>query len=162
MPAFGAMQYNTFLSIEPLLEPIPIMMGYPLYWAIIGAETGRRKGKVIPQKAWIREIVNQCRLAGVPVFMKESLRELMGEEFVQEFPASLLRKEVSPKLKEKLWESCKFCGADRPKKEMIALLYRIKRGEGAQQLAYACPECFKKLQACMASDRLCEIREVSH
>jgi hypothetical protein len=31
--------------------------------------------------AWVRG-----KTAGVPVFMKESLRELMGDEVVQEFP----------------------------------------------------------------------------
>ena len=160
MSTFGAMQYNTFLSIEPLLAPLPNMLGFPLGWVIIGAETGRRKGKVIPQKVWINEIVNHCRSYGVPVFMKESLREMMGDEFVQEFPAGLIRKEISPKLKEKLWEPCKFCGAEKEKKEMIALLYRTKRGEGAQRLGYACPDCFDTLKACMASDRLCEIKEV--
>ncbi len=129
-------------------------------WVIIGAETGRRKGKVIAKKEWVRVIVRQCHAVGVLVFMKESLRDLMGDEFVQEFPAGLLRKEISPQLKEKLWETCKFCGTEHPKKTMIALLYRRKRGEGAQQLAYACPDCFDNLQAAMASDGPCEIKEV--
>ncbi|TCX51966.1 hypothetical protein C1I38_08190 [Dehalobacter sp. 12DCB1] len=160
MPAFGLMSYNTFVSIEPLLAPFPDLHGYPFNWAIIGAETGRRKGKVVPQKAWIRDIVNHYRKTGSPIFMKESLRELMGDEFVQEFPPGLLRKEISPKLKEKLWETCKFCGAEKPKKEMIALLYRTKRGEGAKHLVYACPECFEGIQHCMVSDKICEIREV--
>ena len=31
-------------------------------------------------------IKEQCKKAGVPLFMKESLRELMGQDFVQEFP----------------------------------------------------------------------------
>lgn len=55
-------------------------------WVVIGAETGNSKGKVIPQKEWIMEIANVCREYGTPVFMKESLRELMGDDFRQEFP----------------------------------------------------------------------------
>ncbi|WP_084078519.1 DUF5131 family protein [Desulfitobacterium chlororespirans] len=142
---------NTFLSIEPLLEPISFTVSGDLSfkfsspWVIVGAETGRREGKVVPEKAWIRDIVNHCREVGTPVFMKESLRELMGEEFLQEFPVGLLRKEPSLKLKKKLWETCKFCGVENPKKEMIALLYRKKRGESAKRLGYACPKCFSKL-----------------
>ena len=30
--------------------------------------------------------ISRCDLCGVPVFMKESLRELMGSDFRQEFP----------------------------------------------------------------------------
>ena len=82
---------NTFLSIEPIAEPLNIKIGsiYPhnkIKWVIVGAETGNRKGKVIPKKEWIMTIKEQCKEAGVPLFMKESLRELMGNDFVQEFP----------------------------------------------------------------------------
>jgi protein gp37 len=58
-------------------------------WVIIGAESGARKGKVIPEKAWVNYIVEDCANNGIPVFMKESLRELMGDDFVQEWPAGL-------------------------------------------------------------------------
>lgn len=83
--------YHTFLSIEPIQERFgqyalnrnSIML---TDWVIIGAETGNRKGKVIPEKSWIDEIVEACKKYGKPVFMKESLRELMGADFIQEFP----------------------------------------------------------------------------
>ena len=55
-------------------------------WVIVGAETGNRKNKVIPKKEWIMEILDECRERGKPIFMKESLREIMGTDFVQEFP----------------------------------------------------------------------------
>ena len=55
-------------------------------WVIIGAETGNRKGKVTPDKRWIMRIAENCAISGVPVFMKESLREIMGEDFRQELP----------------------------------------------------------------------------
>jgi len=89
----------TWISIEPLIESISsadeCTVTFRPYdsaeeprwlWAVIGAETGSRKGKVVPERAWVQEIAEQCKTAGVPVFMKESLRELMGDEFVQEFP----------------------------------------------------------------------------
>lgn len=84
-----------FLSIEPLLERIDIeeyltdSNGYTdwvMKWIIVGAESGNRKGKVIPKKQWILDIKKQCEESGVPLFMKESLRELMGQDFIQEFP----------------------------------------------------------------------------
>jgi len=55
-------------------------------WVIVGAETGNRKDKVIPEKAWIDKLAALCDRANVPIFMKESLRELMGTDFRQEFP----------------------------------------------------------------------------
>ena len=55
-------------------------------WVIIGAETGNRKDKIIPKKEWIQEIADICLQEGTPVFMKESLRGLMGSDFKQEFP----------------------------------------------------------------------------
>lgn len=58
----------------------------PVNWIIVGAESGSRKGKVTPRREWIDEIVSVCDEHGIPVFMKESLRGLMGDDFRQEFP----------------------------------------------------------------------------
>lgn len=55
-------------------------------WVVIGAETGNRKDKIIPKKEWIQEIADICLQEGTPVFMQESLRDLMGDDFRQEFP----------------------------------------------------------------------------
>lgn len=79
---------NVFISIEPIQEPFGTIKPNT-DWIIVGAETGNRKGKVIPKKEWIDNIVTQCKSANVPVFMKESLRTLMGDDFVQEFPEGL-------------------------------------------------------------------------
>lgn len=87
-PLFLSDIHNTFISFEPLLEEIVIERMDLSYfnWVIIGAETGNRKGKVIPEKKWITGIVNECNILETPVFMKESLRGIMGEDFLQEFP----------------------------------------------------------------------------
>lgn len=84
--------HNVFTSIEPILAPfgyyswreqeVPTMPK----WAIIGAETGNRKDKVAPEKSWILDFAKSCKENGIAVFMKESLRELMDEDFSQEFP----------------------------------------------------------------------------
>jgi len=82
--------HHTFLSIEPIFEDFGEFKGGAFVdWVIVGAETGNRKGKVIPQKEWIKNIVNICRQRNIPVFMKESLRSLMGCDFIQEFPKEL-------------------------------------------------------------------------
>lgn len=84
------MVYKTFVSIEPLLHSLSEkdMRIIPTTndWIIIGAETGNRKGKVTPDKSWVDGIVYHAKERGVPVFMKESLRDLMGDDFRQEFP----------------------------------------------------------------------------
>lgn len=82
----GWMYYNTFVSIEPILEPINLKREIRIRWVIVGAETGNRKDRVIPKRKWIENIVEQCRENETPVFMKESLRTLMENDFVQEFP----------------------------------------------------------------------------
>ena len=75
-----------FLNIEPILEPISLewITDPHIEMVIIGAETGNRKGKVIPQKEWIDDIVRQADERGIRVFMKESLKELMGTDFRQD------------------------------------------------------------------------------
>ena len=79
-----------FLSIEPLLEKIelPDFATKPalanLNSIIIGAETGNRKDKIIPKKEWVLSLVKYCNKRHIKVFMKESLRELMGDDFRQD------------------------------------------------------------------------------
>lgn len=84
---------NSFVSIEPLLEDIEPgkcnIMFRQVDWFIIGAETGRRKDKVVPERKWIEDIVSECRKYGKPVFMKSSLAPIWGENLIQEFPAGL-------------------------------------------------------------------------
>lgn len=83
---------NTFTSIEPILKPFTNLVDegcYPVSktdWIIVGAETGNRKGKVIPEKSWLSELVEFAGETDTPIFMKESLREIMGADFIQEFP----------------------------------------------------------------------------
>ena len=78
-----------FVSVEPLLENLSdeaIENIAITDWVIIGAETGQRKDRVIPEKAWVDHIVRCCWDYGTHVFMKNSLREIMGDDFIQQFP----------------------------------------------------------------------------
>lgn len=79
---------HLFVSIEPILKPMqPCFSTHtPADWVIVGAETGNRKAKVTPERDWIMKIADECSYGGRPLFMKESLRELMGDDFRQEFP----------------------------------------------------------------------------
>lgn len=89
-PFFFSDKYKTFASIEPILEPFDWVPGLKHIelpdWIIVGPETGNRKNKVRPEKDWLGGIVNGCAEHNIPLFMKESLRNLMGGDFRQEFP----------------------------------------------------------------------------
>ena len=84
----GRFLWNTFTNIEPLMEYMNVGLGSfgGDKWVIIGAETGNRKGKVVPKREWVENILNAARITRMKVFMKESLRDLMGDDFRQEFP----------------------------------------------------------------------------
>lgn len=83
---------NTFISIEPMLAPFKDLTNEGqspaslVDWIIVGAETGNRKNKVVPKREWISELVECARKVNTPVFMKESLREIMRDDFIQQFP----------------------------------------------------------------------------
>jgi protein gp37 len=88
---------NTFLSVEPLQGPINLNRIEPegkdafldvlkgtaavpftvidnrpkIKWVIVGEETGL--GAVPPKPKWVQSIIDQCRAAGVPVFIKRPL-----------------------------------------------------------------------------------------
>ena len=91
-PMGNAMLHSThqsiqsFVSIEPLRRPFESFDVRGVDWAIVGAETGSQRNKVVPEKAWVDAIVAACKEASVPLFMKSSLRGLMGDDFIQEFP----------------------------------------------------------------------------
>ena len=94
MEYFWHSKVNTFVSIEPILEPFTGIVDEGVNpesgtnWIIVGAETGNRKNKVVPKKEWVMELVECARLTNTPIFMKGSLRTIMGEDFCQEFPWS--------------------------------------------------------------------------
>jgi len=72
----------TFVSVEPILEyinPRPFSNAN-IDWVILGAETGNRKGKIIPKKEWIENIVNYCKWNNIPVYLKDSLKNIYPEK----------------------------------------------------------------------------------
>lgn len=84
--------FNSFLSVEPLLETMEPQRGIGCFdWVIIGAESGNRKEKVTPRKEWVEYICQLADQSRAPVFMKDSLIPIVGEENMRrEFPKGLL------------------------------------------------------------------------
>lgn len=64
-----------FLSVEPLLGPVDLSTSEkgdvmaPVDWVIVGGESG--PGARPCNVEWIRDIVRQCKAAGVPCFVKQ-------------------------------------------------------------------------------------------
>jgi len=79
-----------FISFEPLLEDVmemPPLFGGGLIrqadWVIIGSQT---KPYNPPKIAWIQAIVETADRVGVPVFLKDNLKPLLGDSLRQELP----------------------------------------------------------------------------
>jgi len=58
-----------FISVEPILGPIPDLPLAGIHWVIVGGESGPGHRPVDP--AWVREIHDQCTDAGIPFFFKQ-------------------------------------------------------------------------------------------
>lgn len=65
-----------FLSVEPLLGPVDLDLaernhkaGETISWVIVGGESG--PGARPCDVSWIRSVVEQCRAAGTPCFVKQ-------------------------------------------------------------------------------------------
>jgi protein gp37 len=58
-----------FLSLEPLLGPLPSLDLAGIDWVIVGGESGPKARPM--GLAWARSLVEQCRAAGVACFVKQ-------------------------------------------------------------------------------------------
>lgn len=58
-----------FLSLEPLLGPLPSLNLDDIDWVIVGGESGPGARPMDPQ--WARDIRDQCIEAGVPFYFKQ-------------------------------------------------------------------------------------------
>ena len=75
----------SFVSIEPLRMDITSEVDLAgLHWVIVGAQTG--PGAVKPKPEWVQRIIEQCRAAGTPLFLKDNLH---WPERIQEYPKEL-------------------------------------------------------------------------
>ena len=79
-----ALAKNRWLSIEPLMGPLPIIDLLPgllkvdgIKWIIIG---GWSHSKIQPKIEWVREIVEAADKAKIPVFLKNNLKPLIDAE----------------------------------------------------------------------------------
>lgn len=58
-----------FLSLEPLLGPLPDLDLAGIDWVIVGGESGPKARPM--QETWVTEILNKCQDQAVPFFFKQ-------------------------------------------------------------------------------------------
>lgn len=80
-------------TFEPLFEDVGEIDLNGFDWMVIGTETGKRKGKINARPEWVLHLVEQAKKNHIPVFMKEDLLSIMGEErMIQELPEQFTEK----------------------------------------------------------------------
>ena len=76
-----------FLSVEPLLGPIPALPLDGIHWVIVGGESGSRARPM--DLAWARDVRDQCAAAGVAFFMKQLGGRWDKRHRLEQFPEDL-------------------------------------------------------------------------
>jgi len=72
-----------FISFEPLLA-MPIDFGWEIAnWFIVGAKTNLY---LAPSKHWIECLIYYSKKTEIPIFLKNNLKPLLGDNLRQEFP----------------------------------------------------------------------------
>jgi protein gp37 len=61
--------HTRFLSLEPLLGPLPGLGLAGIDWVIVGGESGPGARPMRPE--WVVDLRDQCAAAGVPFFFKQ-------------------------------------------------------------------------------------------
>lgn len=92
----GTPAATRFLSLEPLLGPLPKLDLTGIDWVIVGGESG--PGARPMDEAWVLDVLQQCRAQNVPFFFKQwggvnrrqTGRRLRGRVY-SEVPAALSR-----------------------------------------------------------------------
>ncbi len=70
-----------FLSLEPLLGPLPSLHLDGLHWVIVGGESGPDARPM--EEAWVFDLRDRCIIAGIPFFMKQ-----MGTVWAKRYTSS--------------------------------------------------------------------------
>lgn len=88
-------EQTKFVSLEPLHGPIDYVFS-GIDWLIIGAETGNRKGRIVPKKEWVLDILEGLwRIDGKKpaVFMKDNLANecWRDQPLLREYPDAINR-----------------------------------------------------------------------
>jgi len=86
-----------WISAEPLVSPLDLTAGYTLddlAGMVVGCDNNPKAPQ--PSTSWIRSIVDECRTADVPVYVKQIRNGVTGRLLtnVEEFPVDLRVREL--------------------------------------------------------------------
>lgn len=76
--------HYSYIPGECVMQPDHETIDKSLSWVIVGEQTG--PGAVPPKPEWVQSIIDQCRAAGVPIFIKKPLWDKFQ---IQEYPEGL-------------------------------------------------------------------------
>lgn len=79
---------HKFVSFEPLHSPIRADLS-GIDWAIVGLESGNRKGKIWGRQSWIDELCRQADEAEIPIYLKNGLTDSRKGCRREEFPEGI-------------------------------------------------------------------------
>jgi len=88
-------EWHVWVSFEPvhgdiLERDFHNPMFRMLEWIVVGAETGNRKGKVIPEENWIKDLVRLGLIHNIPVFVKDNAEGFIPKTYrLKDFPKSM-------------------------------------------------------------------------
>lgn len=108
LKASGIGKDRFWVSAEPLLGPIRLglddqFLRERISWVVVGAESGKQRRPC--ELSWIEDIVSQCIMAGVPVFVKQICLPASGKftNNINDFPAHLRIRQVPWAAKGREW-----------------------------------------------------------
>lgn len=112
-----ATKIKTFISFEPLIEPIKIKPHDAIFapdWIIIGGESGNDARPM--KEEWVEHIIKQAQKADIPVFVKQmgnvwaekNNSDTRKGEDITEWKESLQVREAPDSLKPKGWKERGF------------------------------------------------------
>ncbi|MBO5610610.1 MAG: DUF5131 family protein [Eubacterium sp.] len=137
---------HKYIVVEPLLGPIIGDLPEGVEWMIFGADTGKYSLRVTPQWEWIESIVKECRAKGIPVFMLDSIKDVIPEEqFTKDKPKAMTGIQYSKAKLAQYSDTCRCCGLKDFKRNMILLGAKTERGSYPTTVGFLCYECYKKM-----------------
>ncbi len=96
--AAGSEDYKTYesycgevrtirVTFEPLFDDPGTVDLSGINWIVVGTMTGAQSRKIHTEPEWAWSLTNQAHALGIPVFMKEDLVPIIGDEnMIQEMP----------------------------------------------------------------------------
>ncbi len=81
-----------FVTFEPLFDDPGTVDLSGINWIVVGTMTGAQSRKVHTEPEWAWSLTDQAHALGIPMFMKEDLVSVIGDEnMIQELPEEFER-----------------------------------------------------------------------